>query len=361
MNHALLEKRIREQPLMEPADAVKLLYQSEFGCGHLLAAEGICAARIAEEIAQTGEDALAEPVTEIGGGLCRMNLRAPAARRVAPELIARMMRHTAGLARGSVENFEKKLDALRDLCRRGGTPFGPDALESYLSAYAREGYPPAGHSRAYRRAYAPAYRVVLRGYGDLLELIAMAQARQKEAGRAIVALDGDCGAGKTTLAGLMAPLFEAAILPMDDFFLPAETRTAQRLAEPGGNIHYERFAEEILRNLAHGRAFSYTRYDCATGGWEPRSVRPSDMTIIEGSYSHHPFFSAAYEELGVIRAFAAVSEEEQRKRLSRRNPALLPRFQREWIPLEKTYFQAYHIVEKADVTIVSLPWEEDGP
>ena len=32
---------------------------------------------------------------------------------------------------------------------------------------------------------------------------------------------------------------------MDDFFLPMELRTAERLEEPGGNVHYERFSAEV--------------------------------------------------------------------------------------------------------------------
>ena len=36
---------------MEPVDAVKLVYQSAFGCGHLLSEN--CACRVAEELART--------------------------------------------------------------------------------------------------------------------------------------------------------------------------------------------------------------------------------------------------------------------------------------------------------------------
>ena len=53
MNILRLKKHLEDTPFMEPVDAVKLIYQSEFGCGHLLAEETICAERIAAEIAST--------------------------------------------------------------------------------------------------------------------------------------------------------------------------------------------------------------------------------------------------------------------------------------------------------------------
>ena len=40
MTEALLHKRLAETPEMEPCDGVKLLYQSRFGCGHLLPPDG---------------------------------------------------------------------------------------------------------------------------------------------------------------------------------------------------------------------------------------------------------------------------------------------------------------------------------
>ncbi len=361
MNAALLKNRMAETPVMEPVDAVKLLYQSEFGCGHLLGPVEECAGRIAQEIEETTQDAKAPAFWAIGGGLCRMNLHAPAVRQIPALRLARMMVCTAGQSAGTAAGFEKSLALLRALCRAGETPFGPEALERYLSEYAAAGYPPVSHSEAYRRAYAPAYRVALRGYADALPLMALVEEKLRQNGRALLVLDGDCGAGKTTLARLLAGLYDADVIPMDDFFLPGSLRTAQRLAQPGGNVHYERFLEEALLPLLHEKPFSYARYDCGTGETCPRQVRGAAVAIIEGSYSHHPAFDDMYRRLKAAKGWIGVEEGEQLRRLEKRNPAMLDRFRREWIPLEKTYFQAYHVPMKADVTLKSLPWEEDRP
>ena len=59
----------------------------------------------------------------------------------------------------------------------------------------------------------------------------------------IVAIDGKCTSGKTTLAGRLAEIYDCNVFHMDDFFLRPEQRTAERFAEVGGNVDYERFQE----------------------------------------------------------------------------------------------------------------------
>ena len=64
--------------------------------------------------------------------------------------------------------------------------------------------------------------------------------------RLILAIDGCSASGKTTLAQRLAERFSGDVVHMDDFFLPLSLRTPERLAEPGGNVHYERFLEQIV-------------------------------------------------------------------------------------------------------------------
>ena len=62
----------------------------------------------------------------------------------------------------------------------------------------------------------------------------------------IVAIDGKCTSGKTTLASKLAEIYDCNVFHMDDFFLRPEQRTPERFAEVGGNVDYERFQEEVL-------------------------------------------------------------------------------------------------------------------
>ena len=156
----------------------------------------------------------------------------------------------------------------------------------------------------------------------------------------IVAIDGNCAAGKTTLAGQLAQIYDCNVFHMDDFFLRPEQRTAQRYAQPGGNVDYERFREEVLLPLKSGKAFSYRPFDC--GSLEltaPVPVSPRKLNIIEGTYCLHPYFGDVHD----LKVFLSVTPELQRERIAQRPALLHSRFFREWIPMEQRYFDCFGI------------------
>lgn len=163
----------------------------------------------------------------------------------------------------------------------------------------------------------------------------------------VIALDGPAASGKTTLAEMLKTLLPADVIHMDDFFLPIPLRTPERFAEPGGNVHYERFREEVLPQLRHSEAFSYRRFDCSVMDFRgERTVGTLPFRIVEGSYSTHPALGC-YADVAV---FSRVDPAEQMERILRRSgPEKAERFRREWIPLEEAYFSAYEIEQKADL------------
>ena len=82
-------------------------------------------------------------------------------------------------------------------------------------------------------------------------------------GRIIVAVDGRCGSGKTTLAARLEKDLRCAVYHMDDFFPRPEQRTEERLSQPGENVDHERFLEEVLLPLQSTRPVTYRPYLCA--------------------------------------------------------------------------------------------------
>ena len=121
--------------------------------------------------------------------------------------------------------------------------------------------------------------------------------------------------------------------------------TMERLEEPGGNIDYERFLEEVGRPLKEGLTFSYRPYQCATGTLgEPVVIRSHKVTLIEGSYSHHPKLC----EEADLSVLLTVDQEEQLRRIVARNGERVATvFKERWIPMEMNYFNTFQIKEKA--------------
>lgn len=160
----------------------------------------------------------------------------------------------------------------------------------------------------------------------------------------IIAIDGVCGGGKTTLGEWLTTQYDCNLFHMDDFFLRKEQRTAERYAQPGGNLDYERFYEEILNPVLAGKECIYRKFNCSTFTLgEANRIAWKRLNIIEGSYSQHPYFGNSYQ----LRVFLDLSPEEQYTRLMNRVPEKINRFVEEWIPLENQYFEAYGIRDKS--------------
>ncbi len=156
-------------------------------------------------------------------------------------------------------------------------------------------------------------------------------------GPVLVAIDGQCASGKTTLGRMLAGRFECNLFHMDDFFLRPVQRTARRLAEVGGNVDYERFRDEVLEPVLRREAFTYRAFDCRSQEFGTAVTVPvKRLNIVEGSYSRHPYFGGYYQ-LGYCLLIAA---EEQERRIRKRNGAdMLKRFTEEWIPKENAYLE----------------------
>lgn len=167
----------------------------------------------------------------------------------------------------------------------------------------------------------------------------------------LVALDGRCAAGKTTLANRLAEQYGWGVIHLDDFFLQPAQRTSQRLAEPGGNLDRERLISEVLLPLTRHRPGVYRVFDCRTMGFAavPRPLPAAPVVLLEGSYACHPDL----RPLCGLHVFLTVDPGEQLRRLTARNPARLQDFRTRWIPMEEQYFRYFHIPETCDLTLVS--------
>ena len=166
--------------------------------------------------------------------------------------------------------------------------------------------------------------------------------------RVIIAIDGSCTAGKTTLANALAEAYDCNVFHMDDFFLRPEQRTQDRFYEAGGNVDYERFYEEVLIPLKSGLPFSYRPFNCKNMALaEPVQVEPKKLNIVEGTYSHHPYFQNPYD----LTIYLTVSPELRQSRILERPPFLHEKFFNLWIPFEQEYFRVFSIEEHADLTL----------
>ncbi len=351
-----LQRQAVLHPVMEPQDVYKLLFQAVFGAEHLVQNKEVAYTYFQEEYDATmpKEECLYEQIHET---IYRVSLREWKRRKLPQEWLFQMFV-------GSVENkfcnakeakqleqeFYDYVQLAKEAVCEGMFSFSEEAFFKYTQEYEKTGPKAVHHSEKYRKSECPAYRLVDARYMRVLPILeALAEWRLKSDATAVVAIDGRCASGKSTMAKMLSQITGAGLIHMDDFFLPQELRTEERGKQPGGNVHYERFLEEVLPQLREEREFSYRRFDCgAMKPGEKRTVLASPIRIVEGAYSCHPIFGS-YADLTV---FSDVETKEQLIRIERRDGGkVLSRFIERWIPMEENYIREFSVPEKADIIV----------
>lgn len=365
---------------MEIRDIAKLIYQSEFGGGHMIPNPEISLKRIQEEYHSLTPEALNVPsvVEPIGNELARIYLSC-LDQGISANVLNEMFVYSANNKKGTVEGLETKIELVISMCTNDVSgqdallPYHADDVIEFFDAWCQDGYPAMSHSETYRQNYHPAYRVVEENFVKLYEVVcnvrkslpaietttkncpqnnnfafACQSTDSQNLRPYIIAIDGMSGSGKSTFANLLHETFpESNLFHMDDYFLQPSQRTDERLSEIGGNVDYERFYDEIISHLENESGLTYQKYDCCTQTLGDKIHVPwKPIVIIEGSYSHHPYFGNHYDLL----VFLEISSEEQKRRILLRNGEfMLERFLTEWIPKENAYFEKFDIKTAATI------------
>ena len=126
----------------------------------------------------------------------------------------------------------------------------------------------------------------------------------------LVALDGRCGSGKTTLAAQLARQFPQSItVHTDDFYLPPASRVANWEQIPCANMDLERLRAQVLTPARAGQAIPYRAYSCRAGAYLPEQCFAPQLAREGERYSG---------------------------------------FTARWIPLEEVYFAKFQIEQTVD-------------
>ena len=340
----LLINHYQTYPKLKPQDIFKFIFQSSFGCEHLVSSESRALEYIEKEYKTLPNMSLPR-IEKLDGEYSRVCLSC-LNDGLKPHTLARLFCLSSKNESDGKVMLEQKLEVARELVREGRLPFDVEDFEKELDLWRSSGCKAIHHSSAFRSEYQPAYRVLADRYADFLPLFEEID-KLSSRDSVIVAIEGGSASGKTTLSDSLRQVYDCNVFHVDDFFLRPEQRTPERFAQIGGNVDRERFAAEVLDSLKKGETVQYRCFDCHTQSLgELITVEPKTLTIVEGVYSTHPAFSRYFD----IAVFLDITPECQRNRILKRNaPRLAERFFDEWIPLENRYFSGTDIKKRADL------------
>lgn len=162
---ALVTSEMALHPASEIGDVYKLLYQGNFGVGHIIRSRNAAMAYLFKEIGELGAPDT-EPLLSAcsaDGGMLRVNLRAFVRDSLDASLLVDAMIATVRLHEPDTAAFLREWKDIGNAIERKALPFSRQRYREITDSLRSAGYPAVHHSAAYAAAYRPAYRVLLRG------------------------------------------------------------------------------------------------------------------------------------------------------------------------------------------------------
>lgn len=359
----LLSNNYKKYPKSDIQDVFKLLYQAEFGCGHLVRNYENNFEMLKKEWENTAISEEEDLVEDIGNGYVRINISAAKRECISIDLFQRVFIKSSLKQDGIIENFLHSISEFKNICMENGYIESCHEIDNMIIKWENDNYPIFSHTEKYREEYKPAYRVVLRKYAELIPLVnEILRVNDKRIqgllvndkyykNNTVIGIDGRCGSGKSTLAENLSELLDCSVIHMDDFFLPLNLRNKDRLEEAGGNIHYERFFEEVISNILDESVtvIKHGKFLCSKMIIEgTRDILKTPIIIIEGTYSLHKKYRYIYD----YKIFSTVDETTQKHRIIYRNGEdMYKNFKNKWIPLEEKYFSTMKIQLHCDYVL----------
>lgn len=151
-----------ENTCLEISDLFKFLYQSCFGCEHLVSNYDDALKRIIEEAKLCESDDLPD-VEYLDGEYCRVHLKSLNTKDLL-EWLCRTFIDSSKIHSEGEKRLEEQLKMLLRYSETGIICFDKDILEQEISKWRKQGFPPVHHSDTFREAHHPAYRVILKKY-----------------------------------------------------------------------------------------------------------------------------------------------------------------------------------------------------
>ncbi len=158
MDNITLRDYCKNNSDLEIQDLFKFLYQSCFGCEHLVSDYSTALRRINDEMKLASLDDL-PGVEELYGDFCRVHLKY-LDNSFTPEKLCELFIASSEMQTDGREKLENSLKALISDCENGLIPFDFNDVKKATEKWREEGFTPVHHSDNFRNAHHPAYRVI---------------------------------------------------------------------------------------------------------------------------------------------------------------------------------------------------------
>ena len=170
----------------------------------------------------------------------------------------------------------------------------------------------------------------------------------------IIAIDGGGGSGKTTFASyLQKEIPGSFVVEIDDFYRPPQLRIPLTSTNViNYNFDWDRFNTLVLEAVKYNKDVCYQLYNSEAGtlSGEIISVPRNATIIVEGVWSMQSKFVDFYDYLIWLEAPAEIR---LKRGLLRDGEKMRQVWERDWIPTDEKYREAYQPQLQADCIVDS--------
>lgn len=201
----LLIEHYRQYPLLQPRDIFKFLFQSSFGCEHMVSSAEAAIEYIRKEYARLSARS-ERLIDELDGDYSRVNL-SYLDRGLSAETLGKLFCLSAKRAENGRRELLDKLSVARELVSEKELPFGAEDFDNAVAQWQTADYAAIHHSETFRASYNPAYRVIANRYVTYLPLFAEIDAELEKENRAVTV-----ACGKTDLSEMLGEIYDCSDL-----------------------------------------------------------------------------------------------------------------------------------------------------
>lgn len=152
----------RDNSNLEIVDLFKFLYQSCFGCEHLVSNYDDALCKIMLEAEHSEQDDLPN-IELLDGNYCRLHLKL-FTNKDSKEKLCLAFINSAQIQPDGKERLEEQLQKLLGYASEGLIEFDCATLKQDIETWKNQGYPAVHHSETFRKTHHPAYRVIMKKY-----------------------------------------------------------------------------------------------------------------------------------------------------------------------------------------------------
>lgn len=159
----------RQYPELQITDLFKYLYQSAFGCEHMVSSLEKAIAYIRKESENNITNHHLPLIDALDGAYSRVHLSCLNENGLTAETLGTYFFLSAKKEPDALSSLEDKLTVAKELVYEKILPFSSEAFENAVTEWKTLGYPAIHHSEIFRKTYHPSYRVIANEYlKDLL-------------------------------------------------------------------------------------------------------------------------------------------------------------------------------------------------